>query len=200
MTDLTGAIIAGGSASRLAGRPKGLEIVDGSRIIDRVASVLRSHCDHLLIAPGSLDATGWVRGATIAPDVLPVKASITGIHAAIAAARGDVVAVAWDMPFVPAELVAELIRRLGKSASAVVPVLGGKPEPLCAAYSKSCADRIADAVKAGVLKNSDVLARLPGVVWLEEPDLRRFGDPAVMFFNVNTPADLDRAEEIAQGM
>ena len=200
MTDLTGAIIAGGSASRLAGRPKGLEIVDGSRIIDRVASVLRSHCGRLLIAPGSLDATGWVRDAQVAPDVLPVKASITGIHAAIAAARGDVVAIAWDLPFVPASLVAELIRRLGKSVSAVVPIVGGKPEPLCAAYSNSCADRIADAVKAGVLKNSDVLARLPGVVWLEESDLRRFGDPAVMFFNVNTPADLDRAEEIAQGM
>jgi molybdopterin-guanine dinucleotide biosynthesis protein A len=51
-----------------------------------------------------------------------------------------------------------------------------------------------------VLKNSEVLKRLPTVSWLEEADVRRFGDPAVMFFNVNTPADLSRAEEIARAM
>src|SRR3954464_14935174 len=77
---MTGAIIAGGSASRLAGRPKGLEIVGGARIIDRVADVLRASCDRLLIAPGTLDATGWLRDAALAPDLLAVKASITGIH------------------------------------------------------------------------------------------------------------------------
>ena len=132
--------------------------------------------------------------------MLPVKASITGIHAAITAAAGDVVAVAWDMPFVSSSLVGELIRRLDKTVSAVVPVINGKPEPLCAAYSKGAAEPIGAAVKAGILKNSDVLARLPNVLWIDEPDLRQFGDPAVMFFNVNTPADLTKAEEIARGM
>jgi len=200
MTGVTGAIIAGGSASRLAGRPKGLEIVDGARIIDRVAGVLRSHCERLLIAPGSLDATGWLRDALVAPDVLPVKASITGIHAAITAATGDVVAVAWDMPFVSSALIAALIGRLRQNASAVVPIIDGKPEPLCAAYSKRAAEAIGAAVNAGTLKNSDVLARLPNVVWIEEAELRRFGDPAVMFFNVNTPMDLAKAEEIALRM
>ena len=117
---VTGAIIAGGTASRLAGRPKGLEIVNGACVIDRVAAALRPHCDHLLIAPGSLDAAGWIRGATIAPDLLPVKASITGIHAAISAAPGDIVAIAWDMPFVPAALVSALKEAVWQSGSQAV--------------------------------------------------------------------------------
>jgi molybdopterin-guanine dinucleotide biosynthesis protein A len=197
----TGAIIAGGSASRLAGRPKGLEIIGGARIIDRVAGILRPHCDRLLIAPGSLDATGWLRDATIAPDLLSVKASITGLHAAISASSGDVIVVAWDMPFVPGGLVAALAKAIGQSDSqAVVPVVNGKPEPLCAAYAKAAAPVIAEAVKAGILKNTDVLARLHTVAWLDESELRRFGEPEVMFFNVNTPADLARAEEIAKAM
>jgi molybdopterin-guanine dinucleotide biosynthesis protein A len=132
--------------------------------------------------------------------VLPVKASITGIHAAVTAASSDIVAIAWDMPFVPAALVADLIRRVERRVSAVVPVVDGKPEPLCAAYSKRAATPIAAAVNAGLLKNREVLAQLPDVAWMEESDLRRFGDPAVMFFNVNTPADLERAEEIARAM
>lgn len=193
----TGAIIAGGSASRLAGRLKGLEVIDGARIIDRVAASLRGHTERLVIAPGNLDATGWVRGATIAPDVLPIKASITGLHAALAAAADDIVAIAWDMPFVPRELVGELIRALGKS-DAVVPIVDGRPEPLCAAYSRRALEPIAAAVKGGIMKNSDVLATLTNVVWLDEAALARFGEPEIMFFNVNTPTDLTKAEEIAR--
>jgi molybdopterin-guanine dinucleotide biosynthesis protein A len=194
----TGAIIAGGSASRLAGRPKGLEVIDGARIIDRVAASLRPHCESLLIAPGSLDAKGWIRDAAIAPDLLPVKASITGIHAALAAAPGNIVALAWDMPFVPSALIGALKARLTGSVAAVVPVVGGRAEPLCASYAKSAAEPIAAAVRAGTLRNAEVLARLPNVVRIDEDALRRFGDPTVMFFNVNTPADLARAEEIAK--
>lgn len=197
---MTGAIIAGGSASRLAGRPKGLEIVSGARIIDRVVAALRPHCTDLLIAPGSLDPTGWIGGATVAPDLLPVKASITGIHAAVAAAATDVVAVAWDMPFVPAALIGELIRRRRPSAAAVVPVVGGRPEPLCAVYAQRAADPFAIAVLSGKLKVGDVLAELDDVEWVDDAALRQFGDPEVMFFNVNTPADLDRAERIAESM
>jgi molybdenum cofactor guanylyltransferase len=104
----------------------------------------------LLVAPGSLDATGWLRDAAVAPDVLPIKASITGIHAAITASASDVVAVAWDMPFVSSALIGALIGHLSKNASAVVPIVDGKPEPLCAAYSKQSAESIDAAVKAGI--------------------------------------------------
>ena len=43
----TGVILAGGAASRFGGLPKGLERVDGRRIIDRVASALREGSDDL---------------------------------------------------------------------------------------------------------------------------------------------------------
>ena len=175
--------------------------MDGARIIDRVANALRAHCRSMLIAPGTLDASDWLRDAGIAPDLLPVRASITGIHAAISAAAADIIAVAWDMPFVPADLIGNLrSQRYGNTVSAVVPVVDGRPEPLCAAYTKRAAEPIADAVARGLLKNSDVLAALPNVVWLDESDLKPYGDPAVIFFNVNTPADLNRAEEIARTM
>ena len=104
------------------------------------------------------------------------------------------------MPFVPGGLIAALAKAIGQSnCQAIVPIVNGKAEPLCAAYAKTAAPVIADAVKAGILKNSDVLARLQNIAWLEESELRRFGEPEMMFFNINTPADLARAEEMAQG-
>jgi molybdopterin-guanine dinucleotide biosynthesis protein A len=129
--------------------------------------------------------------------VLPVRASITGIHAAIAGAGTDVIALAWDMPFVPVELIREMQSRLRGNTTAVVPIVDGRPEPLCAAYSVDAAARIAALVDGGTLKVGDILGRLPGVAWVADEELSQFGDPAVMFFNVNTPADLDRAQDIA---
>ena len=158
---------------------------------------MRETCDELIVAPGSLDATGWLRDARVAPDILEVRASITGIHAAVAAGQAHVVAVAWDMPFVPAALIRLLQSRLEGSATAAIPIVAGRPEPLCAAYAGEAAAHIAALVSAGTLRVSEVVSRLPGVTWVEESELRRIGNPEMMFFNVNAPADLVRAQEIA---
>lgn len=172
----------------------------GVRIIDRVAASLRPHTDSLLIAGGDAHAGSWIPGARAAPDVLPLKASITGIHAALAAAKRDIIAVAWDMPFVPSGLIATLRSGLQSGISAVVPRPGGQAEPLCAAYSSNAADDIRDAAARGLVRMTDILDALGNVTWLDDDDLRQLGDPAVMFFNVNSPADLKSAEDIARSL
>lgn len=196
---VTGAIISGGPATRFGGRPKGLEKVGGIRVIDRVATALSSATDALIIASSHPDAAAWIPGVPIAPDVLPVRASVTGIHAALVAARSAVMAIAWDMPFVPAPLVAELVARLAAGATAVVPRPAGA-EPLCAAYSATARGHIEAMTAGGLMKLASILERLPGVEFVEAPALRRFGDPEVMFFNVNSAADLERAQAIARSL
>ncbi len=194
---ITGAIIAGGNASRFTRRAKGLERVGGMRIIDRVAAALRPHTDSLLIAAGDADASSWISDAVVTRDLLTAKASVTGIHAALSAARSDIIAVAWDMPFVPAALIGELRSRLTADVAAVVPRSSGRAEPLCAAYSLGALAAIEELVGAGTLALNEILGTLGPIAWIDEDDLRRFGDPEIMFFNVNSAPDLARAEEIA---
>ncbi|HET9426639.1 MAG TPA: molybdenum cofactor guanylyltransferase [Gemmatimonadaceae bacterium] len=196
----TGAIIAGGAASRFSGHPKGLERVGGRRVIDRVAGALAPHTGSLLIAANHPDAAQWISGAAIARDVLPVTASVTGIHAALAAAGGSIVAIAWDMPFVPDTLVAELTARLAPGTMAVVPRPSRGPEPLCAAYAAAATTELERLVRSGTTKLTDILGQLGRVAWIEDDALRRIGDPDVMFFNVNTAADLARANEIDRSL
>lgn len=172
----------------------------GLRIIDRVAAALRPHTDSLLIAAGDADASSWMSGVKLAPDVLSIRASVTGIHAALSAARGDIIAVAWDMPFVPAALIGELRARLTPDALAVVPRVSGRAEPLCAAYSQRATGEIRALVTGGILKMADILDRLEHVVWIDDDALRPFGDPGIMFFNVNSASDLRRAEEIVEAL
>lgn len=98
----TGVILAGGGATRYGGLPKGLERVGGERMIDRVAKALRAVTDDLLLIANDPDAAGWLPDLRVAGDVRAGEGALGGLHAALTHAGGDIVLVAWDMPFVSA--------------------------------------------------------------------------------------------------
>jgi len=68
-------------------------------------------------------------------------------------------------------------------------------EPLCAVYGPACGPAIERRFESGDLKaisfHADVRV---GILSLAE--VRGFGDPDELFFNVNTPDDLARAEAL----
>jgi molybdopterin-guanine dinucleotide biosynthesis protein A len=195
-----GAILAGGGATRFGGRPKGLETVGGARILDRVARALAPVCDDLLLVANATDAEGWLHGARVVSDVWPGLGSLGGLHAALAHARGAVLVVAWDMPFVTSALLGAL-RDLGAGgARAARPVhADGRAEPLCAWYDARCldvAERLLDAGerRARTLGDTVAAAALQGSV------LAAFGDPRLLLSSVNTPDDLARARAAADAL
>jgi molybdopterin-guanine dinucleotide biosynthesis protein A len=199
VTPCTGVILAGGAASRYGGQPKGLERVGGRRVIDRVADALREAADELLLIANDPAAHRWLPDVRTAPDVRPQLGSLGGIHAAIVRAAQPVLVVAWDMPFVPSALL-RVLRHRGSAtnADAVLPESGSRRglEPLCAYYSPACVPAIERRLDANDMRVvsffEDVyVERVP------EHEVRRFGDPAILFMNVNTPDDLTIAERHA---
>jgi len=197
----TGVILAGGGATRYGGLPKGLERVAGERIIDRVANALRAVTDDLLLIANDPGAATWLPGVRTAADVRPGEGALGGLHAALAHARGDIVLVAWDMPFVPAALLVALRARgeTSGSADAVLPESDGSRrgvEPLCAWYSSRCLPAVTAALDAGdrrVVAFHDAVR----VVRFGLDEVQALGDPARFFANVNSPAELAWAEGIA---
>ncbi|MBX9928264.1 MAG: molybdenum cofactor guanylyltransferase [Gemmatimonadaceae bacterium] len=196
----TGVILAGGRATRYDGRAKGLERVGGERIIDRVASALRETTDRLIVIANAPQATEWLPGVPAFPDVVADAGALGGVHAALHHARDDVLLVAWDMPFVPAALLAALRARGEADADLCVPESAGSGrgvEPLCAWYSARCLPPVAARLAAGDLRvvsfHADVRAAR-----LSAAEVARFGDPALLFSNVNAPEDLVAAESRAQ--
>ena len=196
-----GAVLAGGAARRYGGTPKGLLSVGGRRILDRVVDVVQSvtGAPPLLIAnaPGS---EAWRPDLQTLPDIRPGFGTLGGIYTAVSAAAAPVLCVAWDMPFVPESLLRALLDRLATGGyDAVLPESSGRRglEPLCAIYGPACAPAIARRLETGDLKaisfHPDVRV---GIVPLAQ--VRGFGDPDELFFNVNTPDDLERAEALWQ--
>jgi len=192
---ITGAILAGGRSTRYGGLPKGLERVRGVRIIDRVRAALEPVVDDLLVIANDDAASEWLPGVRCERDVLQDVGSVAGIHAALTHAASAVIVVAWDMPFVPTGLLRTLCDA-GSNADAAVPESDTSRrglEPLCAYYASACIPAIERRIASGDARvisfYEDIrLARVPADV------VAQFGDPSLLFMNVNTPEERVLAE------
>lgn len=194
----SGVILAGGGATRFGGRPKGLEVVGGKRILDRVvdAFVDAFGTPPILIANDPAAST-WRPDLDLHPDLRLGEGALGGILSAVHVGAGaPVVVAAWDMPFIPAELLRELAAGLDQH-DAVLPASDGRRgvEPLLAAYGPACEGPIHRALDRGdrrAIAFHDAVR--VGILPLER--VRTFGDPALIFLNVNTSNELAQAEAV----
>lgn len=120
--------------------------------------------------------------------------AIAGIHSAIKHC-GDCVVVAVDMPFVKKKVV-EFLFEKGKEldCEALVPK-HEFAETLLAFYSARALGEIEKSIQRGEKKILKPLSRLK-TVFIPAEELRKFDKQLISFFNVNTPEDIARAEEL----
>jgi molybdopterin-guanine dinucleotide biosynthesis protein A len=183
----------------MGGMHKGLEIVAGARIIDRVADALRSTCGRILLAANDPAASSWLPGTEVVADRHPGRGGLAGVEAAIARA-GDVVVVAWDMPFVPQELLRELTRRAATQDADIVVPESDSPhgfEPFCAYYSARVLPELTGFLARGGGAAHDFVGGTQHVCRIPMRDIAPFGEPATMFYSVNSREELMRARTIA---
>jgi molybdopterin-guanine dinucleotide biosynthesis protein A len=194
---MRGAILAGGAASRFGGEPKGLWEVGGERILDRAVRALQTAVgsDPLIVA-NAADADDWVQGLSVVKDVRPRCGSLGGIFTVVSSSREHTLIVAWDMPFLSPELLRALIQK-AEANDVFLPESTGPlgMEPLCGVYGSACAGPIERALdekdfRAWGFHNQVRFRTLPLA------EVEQIGDPTMMFFNVNTPDDVQTAEEL----
>ena len=185
-------------ASRFGGRPKGLELVGGRPILARVADALSAATGRAPLLVANDPAAGtWLPGHRISADLEPGQGALGGLQTALLRAPAPVVCVAWDMPFVPAGLLRALADGLGEELDALLPASSGPRgfEPLCAAYGPGCAGPIAAALARG---EREMVSFHPAIKVgiLPATAVGRWGDPEVLFLNVNTPVELEKADAL----
>ena len=181
------AILMGGKATRFDGRDKSALVVDGQTILERQLAVLRDISSDVMLVggaahPGVPDAVRHI------PDVVPGCGPLSGVHAALSAARHDTtLMVACDMPFVSARLLSHLLSLAGgvDGADIVVPQTERGYHPLCAVYTRACLEPAARRLAGGQFTLAglfdDVRVRV-----VTTDALTAFGDPERMLANVNT--------------
>jgi molybdenum cofactor guanylyltransferase len=190
-TKMIGFAVAGGHSRRMGGRDKALLPWGESTLLDHTLDRLRAVCTEVRILSGStpryLD-----RGVTVVLDHVREIGPLGGIEAALAspgATAGLFLAV--DMPFVTVDVLGRLVE-LADEADAVVPVLAGGAQPLCAVYKASCLPAIRACLKAADYRMTGFWPQVQ-VRQVGDEELAPLGSPAALFDNVNTPGDYDRA-------
>lgn len=197
-----GVVMAGGRNVRFGGL-KAFAEVRGRRIVDRVVDALRTVTPELVVIANDVEAYAPL-GLPIRSDEIASGAALAGIFTALhwAAERNctGIVTAACDMPFASGPLLQHMVERaVAEQADIVAPESGGPRgiEPLFAYYSRNCEPAIARAIAREDLRMISFHADVKrAVIGIEE--VRAFGDPDVLFMNVNTTEDLVHAEQLAR--
>jgi len=195
---VTGVIQAGGKSIRMGGAPKALVPLGGRSIIERVVDAVRAVTGDVLIVTNTPALYAHL-GLPMVPDVFPDHGSLGGIYSGLAAVPGDAAfTVACDMPFLSVEVV-RLVASRAAEADVVIPQIAGQWETLHACYAKSCLGPIERRLRSGRLKVISFFDEVR-VLAITEAQIARLCDPAVVFMNVNTPDELDRARALAASL
>ena len=195
---LTLCIQAGGQSSRM-GEDKALKTFLGRPLIQRVVERLSPFADELIVTTNRPEEYSFL-GLPLFPDLKPGRGALGGLYTAIASAANPAVAViACDMPFASPTLLQAANKILVAEEADVVIAKGEEGyEPLHAVYRRAtCLPAIEAAIAADQWK---VVAWFPQVkVRLLTPEELKVYDPSgLAFWNVNTPEEFVKAQEIAQ--
>jgi molybdopterin-guanine dinucleotide biosynthesis protein A len=195
-----GILLAGG-ASRRFGEPKAGVGYEGRPLAEialgKLADVL-PRVGIVAATPGTVPGWRPPDGVEVRGDDPPGVGPLGGICAALSWARElgapGVLALPVDTPLVPPDLLArilELAEAEGPFTGAVVPRSLGPQgcEPLCAWYGADLLNSVRLGIRQGIRAPVRLLGRC-SVRWVSLAEVSRFGDPEVVFHNLNRPADL----------
>jgi molybdopterin-guanine dinucleotide biosynthesis protein A len=191
-------VVQAGGESRRMGMDKGLVEFMGQPLVERVLHRVTDLADEILVTTNNLQGYRFL-GVPLVADLLPGQGALAGLYTALGSASCSFVGVvACDMPFVsPAMLSAQRDLLIDSNTDLVIPKTPQGLEPFHAVYRRSaCLPAVKSALEAGKRR---VDAWFPQVKlrYLTQLEIRLHDPLGWAFFNINTPADLQKAEKAA---
>jgi len=201
MTAPLGLILAGGLARRMGGGDKLRIAIGGRTILERVIMRMTPQCAALIVNANGDPARFADTGLPVVGDSIPDFAGpLAGILAGLdwAAAHApqirDVASVPGDCPFLPADLVTRLT---AARDAAGVPLAcarsGNWRHPVAGLWPVALREDLRTALTVEHLHKIEIWTARHGVAIADWPDT-----PVDPFFNVNTPEDIEAAEQAAR--
>ncbi len=189
-------ILAGGLNTRMKGRNKAFLRIGGRSILDRLLATLRECFAHIVLVTREPELYGNYP-LRVVRDIYPARSSLTGIHAGLTHSQTDyALVVPCDLPLLQPALIRLLLAEVEPAVDAVVPLIDGHYEPLCAIYSKRCIAPIAARLDQGFYKISRFFDEI-NLKCVPAEKIRRVDRRMLSFLNVNTPAAFKAVQDIA---
>jgi len=185
-----GVILAGGQSSRM-GANKALLEFGGEPLIGRVAQQFTTWFEQVVVVTNTPDPYTFLN-LPMTSDRIPGLGPLGGLEAGLTASRFEhAFFAACDMPFLNEGLIRYLVTQ-APGYDIVVPRIGDEYEPMHAIYARSCLPVITANLNERRLKLLRIFDTVR-VRTVETPEVTAFGAPERLFFNCNTPEDLEQA-------
>lgn len=195
---MNGFVLGGGRSTRM-GTDKALLHHAGRPLIEHAIDLLKAAgvAPHIVGTRPDLAAF-----APVIADLHPGCGPLGGIEAVLAASNSDAnLFLPVDLPLLPPVFLRHLLERACiTGASATIPTLGGRPEPLCAVYRRDLMAGIGTSLESGNYKVIDAIEKAAKPLGIDLFSVEAVGatradwplnPPLYRWFqNLNTPADL----------
>ncbi len=189
------AILVGGRGSRMGYVEKAFLKICGVKIIDRL---LREFSEDDVVVVCRDEEQERLFDVNTTSDSVKNFGALAGIHAALKYFEDRTLVLACDMPFAKRKVAEKLFTEAGKfNASVLMPYWReGKFEPLFSVYSPDLIPEIEKSFEFGERKILKPVFRSERVFLYPVECLKKLDEKLISFFNINTPQDLRRAEEL----
>jgi molybdenum cofactor guanylyltransferase len=196
---IVGVLLAGGQSRRMGGGDKGLRLLGGVSLLERVIERLRPQVDALVLNANGDPARFAGFGLPMVPDNVPgYPGPLAGVLAGLdwtAEHYPDipfVVSAATDAPFFPTDLAARLAEQLERAgADLACAASRGRPHPVFGLWPVRLREDLRRAVVEEGIRKVDQWTARHHLVTVSFAD-----DPIDPFFNANRPEDLKLAETL----
>ncbi|MBI4690267.1 MAG: molybdenum cofactor guanylyltransferase [Nitrospirae bacterium] len=181
---------------------KGRMEINSMRIIDSSIGIFKKIFDRVVIST-NMPELYFYCGVPMIGDVVNQRGPMTGIFSVLLNTRDDIFVVGCDMPFIDERLIRYMVAKNRtyeskskiqnpkskfNSYNAVIPLFGGKPEPLFGIYSRNILKVIEERLNKGLQSIIDMLKEMQ-VLYISEEDIRKIDPEGRSFVNINTMED-----------
>ena len=196
---VAGVLLAGGLARRMGGGDKGLALLGGRSLMDRIIKRIRPQVSELIINANGDGARFAEYGLPVVADVIgdfagPLAGVLTGLEWAAENAPGRpwVASFATDAPFLPGDLVARLLgAAMAEEADMACAASGGRSHPVFALWPVALRGALRHALVDEDIRKIDAWTARYKVATVEFA-----AAPLDPFFNANRPEDFAEAERL----
>jgi molybdopterin-guanine dinucleotide biosynthesis protein A len=198
-----GLVLAGGLARRMGGGDKAKIEINGVTILDRVLATLSGQCTGIAINANGDPKRFADTGLPVIPDSVagfpgPLAGILAGLDWLAAQDNGVewMLSVPGDCPFLPDDLVERLHaarRKMGAGVPLACARSGEWRHPVVGLWPLALREDLRRALTVEDMRKIEIWTARHGIAVADWP-----AEPIDPFFNVNTPDDAKRAEELAK--
>jgi molybdopterin-guanine dinucleotide biosynthesis protein A len=182
---MTGVVLIGGKSERY-GSDKVLSQFKGKPLIGHVVDTIQPLFDEIILIGHKRKV---LKNFRVEEDIRPGCGPLGGIYTALKATDADYCFVcATDMPNLNTGFISHMIS-LTDNHDIVMPMWSKGREPLHAIYRRSLISSIASLLDQNILRIFSLI-ELSDTLFIPEETIRMYGDPAILFSNINTQHDM----------